>query len=70
MPGTFLNINPDHALTVGWLIKMSVGFEIESSDKTEEKDFLKQTKLKIGKTALGVRVEIIMTKKRKNTGFY
>ena len=49
---------------------MSVGFEIESSDKTEEKDFLKQTKLKIGKTALGVRVEIMMTKKKKNTGFY
>lgn len=33
------------ALTVGWLVKMSVGFEIESSDKTEEeKGFLKQNK--------------------------
>lgn len=46
MPGIFLNINPDHALTVGWLVKMSVGFKIESSDKTEEKDFLKQNKAK------------------------
>ena len=47
MPGIFLNTNPDHALTVGWLVKMSVGFEIESSDKTEEeKGFLKQNKAK------------------------
>lgn len=52
MPGIFLNTNPDHALTVGWLVKMSVGFEIESSDKTEEeKGFLKQNKAKNGKSS-------------------
>lgn len=47
LPGIFLNTNPDYALAMGWLVKIPVGFEIESPDKIlEEKDFLKQNNAK------------------------